>query len=143
MQKFYSPVDTYPFLKTLSFAKRDTSHRKHILQLQTLLQPVEWQPLPPETPAEVQAYLSRRETQFCLTVQAYVENEIEKLAKYHLQSQNSFEILSKHTRLLDAVIEVAFLFVVADFLSIEKNDQLEQQQQQRYKNKQLPEKKKN
>ncbi len=140
MKNLYSPVERYPFLQQLSLLNQTEKREHHTFALKELLRTQQEAQQLSSDEQQLQAHTSAKETLFHGIIYAYFQEETKKIATANLESENSFEILTMNTHLVDSIIQIAFDFILED-LPILKNTQIEEAQKELdFKQRVLPEK---
>lgn len=136
----YSHLEIYPFLQPYTI--RQSNHLKHdykVALTQAIQQAVSvlTQDQCLERPMD---YLAQRENLMAETLYSFYKMSTQTIAEFNLTTQNSFEVLSKNTYLLDAIIDVVYEAVLEDLPTLRDIHIAEMHKEMKFKQKIIPEK---
>ena len=130
-----TPIESYPFLHPFQIRRDVELLHNHLNHIRQVL--VTHSSIPTENPID---YMRNREKAFGESVQKYRQEQLTDFAKTNLQSDNSFEILTLNTHLIDAMIQFCFEYVLEDLTLLKVLRTKELQRHLQYKQKTIPEK---
>ena len=140
METNFSPIENYPFLSPFIFTENPEELE---VQKEVLLKQLEeaWQPLAVAS-SQYMEYLTAREKVFAGVIEEYYREQYKKIVKNSLCTNNSFDTLSKNTRLLDSIIHTAFEYGFADLQILKERIKEDLKKELLFKKRSLPRKKK-
>tara|TARA_B100000700_G_scaffold328108_1_gene444801 strand:+ start:210 stop:3668 length:3459 start_codon:yes stop_codon:yes gene_type:complete len=113
METNFSEIENYPFLSPFLFLEKIKEIEKKKKSLLNHIKK-EWRPPKVEKYSSLE-YLNTREKVFSKVISKYYKKHYQKIIENDLNNRNSFETLSKNTRLLDSIIHTAFEYALQNF----------------------------
>ena len=140
METNFSPIENYPFLSPFIFTENPEELEVHKEALLKQLEEV-WRPLAIDS-CQSMEYLTAREKVFAGVIEEYYREQYKKIVESSLCTNNSFDTLSKNTRLLDSIIHTAFEYGFADLQILKERIKEDLKKELLFKKRSLPKKKK-
>ncbi len=140
MDTNFTPIENYPFLSRFLLSEDYKKHQEH---RDALLKQLDerWQRNKIKV-KQTQEYLAAREKVFADVISEYYQDQYKILVEESLNIENSFEILSQNTRLLDSIIKTAFEYAITDLQILKERINADLKKEYQFAKKSLPNKKK-
>ncbi|MBS1255351.1 MAG: Bifunctional uridylyltransferase/uridylyl-removing enzyme [Deltaproteobacteria bacterium] len=140
MDTNFTPIENYPFLSRFLLPEDYKKHQEH---RDALLKQLDerWQRNKIKV-KQTQEYLAAREKVFADVISEYYQDQYKILVEESLNIENSFEILSQNTHLLDSIIKTAFEYAITDLQILKERINADLKKEYQFAKKSLPNKKK-
>jgi UTP:GlnB (protein PII) uridylyltransferase len=140
MDTNFTPIENYPFLSRFLLSEDYKKHQEH---RDALLKQLDerWQRNKIKV-KQTQEYLAAREKVFADVISEYYQDQYKILVEESLNIENSFEILSQNTHLLDSIIKTAFEYAITDLQILKERINADLKKEYQFAKKSLPNKKK-
>jgi UTP:GlnB (protein PII) uridylyltransferase len=140
MDTNFTPIENYPFLSRFLLPEDEEKQQEHSEALVTQLDE-RWRKNKIKV-KQTQEYLTAREKVFADVISEYYQEKYKELVEESLNIENSFEILSQNTRLLDSIIKTAFEYAITDLQILKERINADLKKEYQFAKKSLPNKKK-
>jgi UTP:GlnB (protein PII) uridylyltransferase len=140
MDTNFTPIENYPFLSRFLLPEDEEKQQEH---RDALLKQLDerWQRNKIKV-KQTQEYLAAREKVFADVISEYYQDQYKILVEESLNIENSFEILSQNTHLLDSIIKTAFEYAITDLQILKERINADLKKEYQFAKKSLPNKKK-
>ncbi len=140
MDTNFTPIENYPFLSRFLLPEDEEKQQEHSEALVTQLDE-RWRKNKIKV-KQTQEYLTAREKVFADVISEYYQEKYKELVEESLNIENSFEILSQNTHLLDSIIKTAFEYAITDLQILKERINADLKKEYQFAKKSLPNKKK-